>query len=251
MEQDKVVVANPEEAGVRIISGCGKKIGDTVIAIADPTTMTAKADDEVGEVWLKDPSVAQGYWKRPDVTKETFDAYLQDTQEGPFLRTGDLGFIHEGELYITGRIKDLIIIRGTNHYPQDIEWSVQELHSALRPDYGAAFSIQDKGEERLIVVQEVERRSGELDTETIIADIKQEIAEQHEIQVYGVVLAKSGNILKTASGKIQRRACRDKFLAGKLTIIDDWCENPELSIKFRSLKGDVASLAEKITISQK
>jgi acyl-CoA synthetase (AMP-forming)/AMP-acid ligase II len=251
MEQDKVVIANPEAAGVRIISGCGKKVEDTLIAIADPTIMTAKADDEVGEVWLKDPSVAQGYWKRPDVTKATFDAYLQDTKEGPFLRTGDLGFLHEGELYITGRIKDLIIIRGTNHYPQDIEWSVQELHSALRPDYGAAFSIEDKGEERLIVVQEVERRSGELDTETIIADIKQEIAEQHEIQVYGVVLAKSGNILKTASGKIQRRACREKFLAGTLTIIDDWCENPELSIKYRSLKGDVDSLAEKVTISQK
>ena len=252
MEQDKVVVTDPErEEGVRIMAGCGKKVCDTIIAIADPQTMTAKADDEVGEVWIKDPSVAQGYWKRPDVTKVTFDAYLQDTREGPFLRTGDLGFVHEGELYITGRIKDLIIIRGTNHYPQDIEWSVQKLHSALRPDYGAAFSIQDKGEERLIVVQEVERRSGNLDTETIIADVKQEIAEQHEIQVYGVVLAKSGNILKTASGKIQRRACRDKFLAGTLTIIDDWCENPELSLKFRSLKGDVDSLAEKITVSQK
>jgi acyl-CoA synthetase (AMP-forming)/AMP-acid ligase II len=247
MEQDKIVVADPErEDGVRIMAGCGKKVCDTRIAIADAVTMTSKAFDEVGEVWIKDPSVAQGYWKRPDVTKETFDAYLKDTNEGPFLRTGDLGFLHEGELYITGRIKDLIIIRGTNHYPQDIEWSVQELHPALRPDYGAAFSIEDKGEERLIVVQEVERRSGELDTESIIADIKQEIAEQHEIQVYGVVLAKSGNILKTASGKIQRRACRDNFLAGKLTIIDDWCENPELSIKFRSLQGDIESLAEKV-----
>jgi acyl-CoA synthetase (AMP-forming)/AMP-acid ligase II len=247
MEQDKIVIADPErEDGIRIMAGCGKKVGDTIIAIADTVTMTAKASDEVGEVWIKDPSVAQGYWKRPDITKETFDAYLKDTNEGPFLRTGDLGFLHEGELYITGRIKDLIIIRGTNHYPQDIEWSVQDLHSVLRPDYGAAFSIEDKGEERLIVVQEVERRSGDLDTEAIIADIKQEIAEQHEIQVYGVVLAKSGNILKTASGKIQRRACRDNFLAGTLTIIDDWCENPELSLKFRSLQGDIESLAEKV-----
>ena len=247
IEQDKIVVANPEqEHGVRIVSGCGKKVCNTQIAIADPASMTAKASDEVGEVWIKDPSVAVGYWKRPEATKETFQAYLQDTQEGPFLRTGDLGFIHEGELFITGRIKDLIIIRGTNHYPQDVEWSVQALHAALRPDYGAAFSIQDKGEERLIVVQEVERRSGDLDTETIIADIKQEIAEQHEIQVYGVVLAKSGNILKTASGKIQRRACREKYLAGTLTTIDDWCENPELSIKYRNLKKDTESLAQKV-----
>ena len=251
MEQNRVVVANYEEtAGIRIVAGCGKKVCDTKIVIAEPEKMILCAEDEVGEIWIKDPSVAQGYWQRPEVTKATFCAYLEDTKEGPFLRTGDLGFIHEGELFITGRIKDLIIVRGTNHYPQDIEWSVQELHPALRADYGAAFSIEDKGEERLVVVQEVERRSGEIDTDTIIADIRQEIAEQHEIQVYGVVLAKPGNILKTASGKIQRRACRDKFLSGTLTVIADWCENPEFSSKFRSLQGEVESLAEKVTASK-
>ena len=250
MEQNKVVVVEPKQQGTRILAGCGKKVCDTNIAIVDPDTMTRCAEDEVGEIWINDPSVAQGYWQRPDVTKATFCAYLQDTKEGPFLRTGDLGFIHEGELFITGRIKDLIIIRGTNHYPQDIEWSVQGLHPALRSDYGAAFSIEDEGEERLVVVQEVERRSGELDTETIIADIRQEIAEQHEIQVYGVVLAKPGNILKTASGKIQRRACRDNFLNGTLTVIADWCENPKFSHQYRSLEGEVQSLAEKVTASK-
>ena len=199
IEQNKVVVADSAETdGVRIVPGCGQKVCDMKIAIVDPVTMTRCQDDEVGEVWLSDPSVAQGYWKRPDVTKATFCAYLQDTNEGratqaaeldsavaplPFLRTGDLGFLHEGELFITGRIKDLIIVRGTNHYPQDIEWSVQQLHSALRPDYGAAFSIFDRGEEKLVVVQEVERRTENLDTEKLIADIRQEIAEQHEIQV--------------------------------------------------------------------
>ncbi len=251
MEQNKIVLGDPEqEKGTRIIAGCGKKVCDTNIAIVDPIKMLRCAEDGVGEIWIKDPSVAQGYWQRPDATKDTFCAYLQDTKEGAFLRTGDLGFIHEGELYITGRIKDLIIIRGTNHYPQDIEWSVQELHPALRSDYGAAFSIEAGGEERLVVVQEVERRSGDIDADTIIADIRQEIAEQHEIQVYGVVLAKPGNILKTASGKIQRRACRDKFLGGTLTVIADWCENPEFSSKFRSLQGEVESLAEKVTSSK-
>ena len=245
--------------------GCGQKVCDMEIAIVDPATMTRCADDEVGEVWLADPSVAQGYWQRPDVTKETFCAYLQDTKEGratqasesnsevapsPFLRTGDLGFLHDGELFITGRIKDLIIIRGTNHYPQDIEWSVQQLNSALRPDYGAAFSIFDQGEEKLVVVQEVERRTENLDTEKLIADIRQEIAEQHEIQVYAIVLGKSGNILKTASGKIQRSACRDKFLAGTLNVLADWCENPELTNNFRSLHGELESLAEKITTAK-
>ncbi len=251
MEQNRVVVADFEQTeGTRIIAGCGKKVCDTDIAIVNPNTCIRCAEDEVGEIWIKDPSVAQGYWQRPDVTKATFCAYIQDSEEGPFLRTGDLGFIHEGELYITGRIKDLIIVRGTNHYPQDIEWSVQELHPALRADYGAAFSIEAEGEERLVVVQEVERRSGNIDTETIIADIRQEIAEQHEIQVYGVVLAKPGNILKTASGKIQRRACCDKFLQGTLTVIADWCENPELSSQYRSLQGEVESLAEKVISSK-
>ena len=266
IEQNKVVVADSVEAnGVRIVPGCGQKVCDMQIAIVDPHTMTLCQDDEVGEIWLSDPSVAQGYWKRPDVTKETFCAYLQDTNEGratqasesnsevaplPFLRTGDLGFLHDGELFITGRIKDLIIIRGTNHYPQDIEWSVQQLHPALRPDYGAAFSIEDRGEERLVVVQEVERRTDNLDTENLIADIRQEIAEQHEIQVYAVVLGKPGNILKTASGKIQRRACRDKFLAETLNVLADWCENPQLTAKFRSLQGELESLAEKITTAR-
>ena len=266
IEQNKVVVADSAETdGVRIVPGCGQKVCDMKIAIVDSLTMTRCQDGEVGEVWLSDPSVAQGYWKRPDVTKETFCAYLQNTNEGlatqaseldstvaslPFLRTGDLGFLHEGELFITGRIKDLIIVRGTNHYPQDIEWSVQQLHPALRPDYGAAFSIFDRGEEKLVVVQEIERRTENLDTEKLIADIRQEIAEQHEIQVYAVILGKPGNILKTASGKIQRRACRDKFLAGTLNVLADWCENPEFTAKFRSLQGELESLAEQVTTAK-
>ena len=251
IEQNKVIVTDPTETdGVRFIPGCGQKVCDMKIAIVNPTNMTRCAENEVGEVWLSDPSVAQGYWKRPDATKETFCAYLQEPKEGPFLRTGDLGFLHNGELFITGRIKDLIIIRGTNHYPQDLEWSVQQLHPALRPDYGAAFSIFDHGEEKLVIVQEVERRTENLDTDKLIADIRQEIAEQHEIQVYAVVLGKPGNILKTASGKIQRRACRDKFLAGTLNVLADWCENPQLTANFRSLEGELESLAEKITTAR-
>jgi acyl-CoA synthetase (AMP-forming)/AMP-acid ligase II len=251
IERDKIVVAAPEKlVGTRIVAGCGRLVGHTQIAIAHPDTMTRCQADEVGEVWIKDLSVAQGYWQRYEATKNTFQAYLQDSKEGPFLRTGDLGFMHDGELFITGRIKDLIIIRGTNHYPQDIEWTVQQLHPALRSDYGAAFSIEDKGEERLVVVQEVERRSEDFDAEKLIADIRQEIAEEHEIQVYAIILAKSGNILKTASGKIQRRACRDQFLAGTLTIVAEWCENPQLTHKYRSLQGEVESLAKQVATAK-
>ncbi|MGH2416029.1 MAG: AMP-binding protein, partial [Microcystaceae cyanobacterium] len=233
LEKDKIVEAKPDrQEGVRLIAGCGRRVCETNIAIVHPDTLTQCAPDEVGEIWVSDPSMAQGYWQREEETNETFRAYLQDTGEGPFLRTGDLGFLKDGELYINGRIKDLIIIHGTNHYPQDIEWTVQHLHDALRSDYGAAFSIEDDGEEQLIVVQEVERRTENLDTEKLIGDIRQEIAEQHELQVHAIVLAKSGTILKTASGKIQRRACRQSFLAGTINIVAAWSENPDLVAKF-------------------
>jgi acyl-CoA synthetase (AMP-forming)/AMP-acid ligase II len=233
LEQDKIVDAKLEQQdGVRFIAGCGRRVCETNIAIVHPDTLTRCAPDEVGEIWVSDPSVAQGYWQREEETTQTFRAYISETGEGPFLRTGDLGFLKEGELFINGRIKDLIIIRGTNHYPQDIEWTVQHLHPALRPDYGAVFSIEDDGEEQLVVVQEVERRTENLDTEQLIGDIRQEIAEQHELQVYAVVLAKSGTILKTASGKIQRRACRQNFLAGTINVVGIWSENPERIAKF-------------------
>ncbi len=233
LEKDTIMDANPDSDDlVRVIAGCGKLVCETQVAIVDPDNLTLCPPDKVGEVWVRDPSMAQGYWQRPDVTKETFQAYIKDTGEGPFLRTGDLGFMKDGDLFITGRIKDLIILRGTNHYPQDIEWTVQSMNPALRNDYGAAFSIIDDGEERLVVVQEVERRTENLDSQTLLADIRQEIAEQHEIQVYSIVLAKSGTILKTASGKIQRRACRSKFLERAINTIDLWCENPQLVEKF-------------------
>ena len=159
--------------------------------------------------------------------------------------------MQDGELFITGRIKDLIIIRGTNHYPQDIEWTVQQVHSAMRPDYGAAFSIIDEGEEKLVVVQEVERsQQQDLPSEDIMAEIRQAIAEVHELQVHAVTLVRSGNVLKTSSGKIQRRACKASFMAGKLDVIADWSENPGLTAKVRDLKGDIESLVQQLSTPQ-
>lgn len=246
VEKNRVVKPSGDETNVRAYPSCGRLVCETKVAIVNPETLTKCATDEVGEIWVSDPSVAQGYWQRPEATKETFQAYINDSGEGPFLRTGDLGFIKDGELYITGRIKDLIIIRGTNHYPQDIEWTVQQVHPSLRPDYGAAFSIEVKGDEHLVIVQEVERRTQDLDVEKVISDIRQAVSEEHELQAYAVVLAKSGNILKTASGKIQRRACRSNFLAGELDVIADWSENPQLTSKYQKLKAEVESLASKM-----
>src|ERR1044071_5083136 len=133
-------------------------------------------------------SVAQGYWNRPEQTEQTFHAYVLTSGEGPFLRTGDLGFLKDGELFVTGRLKDLIIIRGRNHYPQDIELTVERSHPALRPGCGAAFSLNVNDEERLVVVQEVEREHRNTPVDDMAAAVRKAVAEHHELQVYAVVL---------------------------------------------------------------
>src|SRR5262249_1250708 len=143
---------------VRTLTGCGHALNGDSIAIVDPETRQECAPDRIGEIWVSSASVAQGYWNRPEETAYTFRGFLSDSGKGPFLRTGDLGFVRDGELYVTGRLKDLIIIRGTNHYPQDIEWTVEQCHSALRPGAGAAFTVEDGGDEHLVIVQEAERR---------------------------------------------------------------------------------------------
>ncbi|MBD2300898.1 non-ribosomal peptide synthetase [Nostoc sp. FACHB-190] len=203
------------ELGIQTIVGCGQVLQDLKIAIVNPETLTRCQPNEVGEIWVAGPSVTQGYWNQPEQTEYTFRAYLKDTQAGPFLRTGDLGFLQAGELFVTGRLKDLIIIRGRNHYPQDIEWSVEQSHPSLQPSGGAAFTIDVDGEEKLIIAQEVKRSFlRNLATEEVIRTIRQAVVAEHELQVYAVLLLKPGSIPKTTSGKIQRHACRTNFLAG-------------------------------------
>ncbi|MEM6800662.1 MAG: AMP-dependent synthetase, partial [Bacteroidota bacterium] len=137
-------------------------------------------DDEVGEIWFKGPSVCQGYWQNPEASKETFGAYLPDG-EGPFLRTGDLGFISNDRVFIAGRLKDLIIIRGKNHYPQDIELTVENSHSCIRENGGAAFSIEVGGEERLAVIYEVDRGMfKKVNNEEVFAAIREAISKEHD-----------------------------------------------------------------------
>jgi amino acid adenylation domain-containing protein len=221
LEKNRVAVTSDDREGVLRLVGCGRELLDQKIAIVHPETRTRCQPDEVGEIWISSPSVARGYWNRPEETEQTFRAYLADTGEGPFLRTGDLGFVRDGELYVTGRMKDLIIIRGRNHYPQDIELTVEKCHPELRPGCSAAFSVEVEGEERLVVVQEV-RRTKKIDFDGLISTIRQAIAEVHELQAYAVVLIKPRTIPKTSSGKIQRYAARAAFLSGKLSVVKEW-----------------------------
>ncbi|MEH2313993.1 MAG: condensation domain-containing protein [Nostoc sp.] len=229
LSQNQIVSATAQSKDIQTFVSCGKTIPQQQIVIVNPETLTRCSSDEVGEIWVSGPSVGQGYWNRPLETEQTFHASLKDVGERPFLRTGDLGFLHNGELFITGRAKDLIIIRGRNLYPQDIELTVERSHLSLRSGSGAAFSVEVEKEERLVVVQELEFRA-KPNLEEVIAAIRQVVAEEHEVQVYAVVLIKPGTIPKTSSGKIQRRATRAEFLACELEIIgssifdsrDDW-----------------------------
>jgi amino acid adenylation domain-containing protein len=203
----------------RMVS-CGQSLLEEKIRIVDTESLIECPEGEEGEVWVSSPSVAQGYWNRSQETQQTFAAHILDTKEGPFLRTGDFGFLKEGELFVTGRLKDLIIIRGQNHYPQDIEYTVERCHPSLKPGCGAAFSIDDAGEERLVVVQEVDDNQPLTDSD--IERICRAIAHEHEIQAHAVLLIKPKTISKTSSGKIQRHACRNDFLAGRLDVVTEW-----------------------------
>jgi non-ribosomal peptide synthase protein (TIGR01720 family) len=228
LEHNRVVTASFEDDGTRTLVGCGQALLDQRVIVVDPETLTRCSPDQVGEIWVVGPSVAQGYWNRPEETERTFRAYLSNTGEGPFLRTGDLGFLHDGELFITGRLKDLIIVRGRNHYPQDIEYTVERSHPALRRGCGAAFAVEVANEERLVVVQELElRQHPEIDE--VVGNIRQAVAEEHEIQVYAVSLIKPGSIPKTTSGKVQRQSCRQAFLEDRLAVIE--CSILQASIR--------------------
>jgi len=203
------------------VVSCGPPIGETQIAIVDPKTRRRVAAQQVGEIWVSSASMAPGYWQRKEESEHTFRAHLLDEQgEGPFLRTGDLGFIQDGELYVTGRIKDIIIIRGRNHYPQDIELTMAGSHPALRPGFGAAFGLEIGGQERLIVTQEVRPQFLEdIDIADVVGEIREAVSEEHEIQVYDAVLVRAGSIPMTSSGKIQRSECRQRFVEGRLDLL--------------------------------
>jgi thioester reductase-like protein len=216
-------LAGQEDSDTQTLVGCGHPLSDLQVVIAHPEKKTRCQFDEVGEIWVSSASVAKGYWNQSELTQQTFQVYLADTHEGPFLRTGDLGFFEDGELFVTGRYKDVIIIRGRNYYPQDIELTVEQSHSALRLNCGAAFAVEVEGEEKLAIVQEVKRSYlRNLNTEEIVTGIRQAVVQQHELEVYAVLLLKTGSIPKTSSGKIQRCNCRAGFLDGSLARVGQW-----------------------------
>ena len=222
--EGRVVETSDNSTLTRRVTSCGPALGNINIEIVDPMTCLRSPAGGVGEIWISDPCVALGYWKREEATAETFGAHIADTGEGPFLRTGDLGFLKDGELYVTSRIKDLIIVAGANHYPQDIEWTVERCHPAVRANHVAASSVYVDGDERLLVAPEVERgalQSPE-DVQGLLDAVKRAVAEAHELQVYAILILNRGSLPKTASGKIQRYSCTQLLRGDGDEIIARW-----------------------------
>ncbi|QSQ26356.1 amino acid adenylation domain-containing protein [Pyxidicoccus parkwayensis] len=214
-----------EGPGSRPLVGCGGTMPDQTLLVVDPETRRACPPERVGEVWVSGPSVAHGYWERPEESEAAFGATLEDDASGRrFLRTGDLGLLRDGELFVVGRRKDLIILRGRNLHPQDLELSIERSHSALRPGCGAAFSIEVEGEERLAVMYEVDTRKP-WTPEELVAAVRRGLSEAHEVQLHTLVLIEPGALPKTSSGKIQRRACRAELLAGTARAVLTWRES--------------------------
>jgi acyl-CoA synthetase (AMP-forming)/AMP-acid ligase II len=203
---------------------CGAPAAGTEVLIVDPRTRRRLHADRVGEIWIAGPSVAAGYWRRPHDSAETFRAHLA-TGEGPYLRTGDLGFLRGGELYVTGRLKDVIIVRGVKHYPQDIELTVEHAAPDVRPGCCAAFAFESLGEERAGIVAEIGRARGARESlEPTIEAIRRRVTEVHTIAPAAILLVTLGSLPKTTSGKLQRYVCREAFLAGALDVVSQWID---------------------------
>ena len=222
LEKNKIILLPENEADARFLVGIGFPWIDTKVRIVNPETLLPCKDDEVGEIWVNGSIVTAGYWDKPEITEKTYSAQIQDEPGLKYLRTGDLGFFHQGELYITGRLKDMIIIRGSNYYPQDIEFVAEASHTALRANASAAFSVEVNNEEKLVIVVEVERTAiKDLNVDEVCDAIRQQVSEEFELEVYGIQLIRTASILKTSSGKIQRKACKEGFLDKSLQKVGE------------------------------
>ncbi|MEM7030087.1 MAG: aminotransferase class I/II-fold pyridoxal phosphate-dependent enzyme [Chloroflexota bacterium] len=257
-----VVASAMGDEDSRIYIGCGRAIADQKVVIVDPISLSVCPPEKIGEVWVQGNSVAQGYWQKPSETKHTFQAQITATDSrddgvslGSYLRTGDLGFLHEDELFITGRLKEIVIIRGLNYYPQDFEQALESSHPALRANCGAAFSVEVAGTEQLVIIFEVERTYRRVRVEDVATIARQIISETFGLELYAFVLIKTGHMPKTTSGKVQRYLCRRRYIdstlpeIGRSTIgnrITDKAEGTDTAILLGEAKDVEALLITQI-----
>jgi acyl-CoA synthetase (AMP-forming)/AMP-acid ligase II/nucleoside-diphosphate-sugar epimerase len=225
LDRDALQAGDARPAGgrsdVHELVACGHALPGHRVVVADPDTHAPLGERRVGEIWVHGPSVAQGYWRAPAATEETFRARLADGDPTPFMRTGDLGFLDGGQIHVAGRAKDMIVVRGRNHYPQDVECTAEQADAALRPGCGAAFGVERDGEERLVLVNEIDRgRLG--DADAALRAVRGAILRRHGIKPDAIVLIERGALPKTSSGKQRRRATRDLLLRDELPVLAVW-----------------------------
>ncbi|MET0340901.1 MAG: amino acid adenylation domain-containing protein [Polyangiales bacterium] len=235
--------ATPDERG-RTLVGCGQVLRETELIIVDPERRTPLPARSIGEIWVRGPGVSGGYWNAPAASQRVFRARLDvaGTQPVDYLRTGDLGYLSGDELFVTGRIKDLMVLRGQNHYPEDVEITAQVAHRALRPGCGVAFAIEGDAHESLVIVHEMDP-AAEADASQIITAVQAVIAQDHELPVADVVLVRPGTIPKTSSGKLQRARTRAMYLEGALARLGDIVgDAPALPVAADALTGQIASI---------
>lgn len=229
LAESTLLVTNVPAGMAPVVRGdavsAGIVTGDARLVIVDPATHRLLDVGDTGEIWVAGESVARGYWNRAHDTRETFCAYTSHGQ-GPFLRTGDLGTIHDGNLFVTGRIKDVLIVRGVKHYPQDLELTAERAHPALRPGGCAAIAVEDHHEERIAVVAEVDPRGlprgAAVDLAQIIVAIRVAVASVHHVSLFRVALVQAGSLPKTTSGKLQRYLCREGLVKGSPEPLASW-----------------------------
>jgi acyl-CoA synthetase (AMP-forming)/AMP-acid ligase II len=205
---------------------CGRPAASTDVRIVDPVTHRECKAGSSGEIWIAGPGVAAGYWEKPAATESTFRARIANTDEGPFLRSGDLGSLHPDGLHVTGRIKDILIVRGVKHFPQDIEETVERACPALRAGCCAAFALPGTDGDVVGLLAELDpgRTPGNDVLGILVGNIREAVGSAHGIQVSLVALIPPGTIPKTTSGKLQRYACRQNLLDGRLSALAVWTE---------------------------
>ncbi len=203
----------------RTLVGCGQAMLDTEVQIADTTTGEVLAENRIGEIRVRSPGVCLGYWNNASASTETFGQVLGAGGTDTYLRTGDLGFLRDGELFVAGRLKDLLIVHGRNHYPQDIEWTTERAHPAVRAGHCAAFSIDDGTGEQAVLLVEVTKQTAQETLPEAAARIRRAIAVGHELPLHTIAFVRGGSIPRTTSGKIRRRSCKQLFVDDQLPII--------------------------------
>jgi acyl-CoA synthetase (AMP-forming)/AMP-acid ligase II len=219
LEQHRVREVEPGTAEARALVSCGLPAADQQVVAVDPETSLPLPEGEVGEIWVSGPSVAVGYWRRAEESRETFEAHT--SEGGRYLRTGDLGFLRDEMLWVTGRLKDLLIVHGKNHYPHDVEHTAEASHPALRATGSAAFLLEGERQERLALVLEVAGpHIRSLDARQVAGTVRAAVSREHGLHVAVVALVRSGAVPKTSSGKVRRRACREALERGELSLLE-------------------------------